>query len=194
MIDWPTLLSVLRLDARELRYACRVGSQVYGTAQPGSDEDFVVVRLGDHPRDLIRQPEINVILQGETAFLASLAHQNLFALECLFVPPQHRLKDAHFPWKLDRRLLLAEISERSTSDFEKGIKTLAHEPLKARKRLFHALRVPTFAGQILREGRISDFSAANRYFEEIFTDPSEDPAHHDALWRPIWLGLLADLD
>lgn len=188
MTDLGGLLRVVGLSPPEVRYACRVGSHVYGTAHARSDEDFVIVRVGEHPRDLVLRPTINVTVQGEDLFAESLRRQNLFALECRFAPIEHRLVDAVWPWKLERAALIAEVTDRATADFEKAMRTWNESPDKARKRLFHALRVPLFGAQILRDGALTDFTVANAYLEEILTDPSTEP---EPVWRPIWEGVMA---
>jgi hypothetical protein len=195
LIDWPALRAIVGVADSDVRLACRVGSHVYGTARAGSDEDFVVVLRGSWARDLILGPRVNVTVQGEGAYAEALAAQSVFALEARFAPAEHLLRVGEmFGWKLDRRALVASVRERASADLAKGLRTLPHEPDRARKRLFHALRVPTFALQLAREERISDYTAANGWFEEIFTEPSDDPAVHAARWEPALAGLLAALD
>ena len=169
-MDYPEILRHIRRPDGEIRYLCRAGSRVYGTAGPGSDEDFTVVLADQGARqDLLFRGGANFVVHGTGTFAQALSDQSVFALECLFAPPEHRLKDARppFAWKLDRAKLIASASSRSESDFKKAARTFGDEPRAAKKKLFHALRVVMFARQIVASGRIADFTEAAPLWAEI---------------------------
>lgn len=173
--------------------AVRVGSQVYGTATPESDTDFMVV--GDFSKpEILFGHDFNVTLKSVGGFTESLRNQSVYALEALFAPPEHRFWDARdFTWKLDLGKLRAKTEAKSDSDWKKGLKLLASEPEKARKKLFHALRVPEFARQLATVGRIEHFDSANDWFEEIMTEPSEDHSQYESAWGDLRRELLNDI-
>ncbi|HET9955256.1 MAG TPA: nucleotidyltransferase domain-containing protein [Polyangiaceae bacterium] len=167
---YERLLRAIARNDDEIRFAVRCGSRVYGTATPASDEDFfVVLRDREAKRDLVWVDHMNVVIHGTGAFEAALAEQSVFALECLCTPAEHRLKEAtpRFPLEVRRARLFDSVKDRSDSDFKKALKRYDEDPAAARKRVFHALRVLSFARQLLEAGRITDFSAANGWWEEL---------------------------
>lgn len=183
-----TVLRVLGRADAEVHSVFRIGSRVYGTATPTSDEDFVaVLARRDAKQDLAFAPGVNVVVHGLDTFRAAIADHSVFALECLFLPPEHRLKEARppFPFKLDRKKLAASAVSRSTSDFKKAGARFDEEPEASKKKLFHALRVPLFAVQIAESGRIVDYGAANPYLRDILASESLDWEDYQRTYGPI---------
>lgn len=173
--------------------ATRVGSRVYGTARPDSDHDVLVVGGLASGRDLRSRGDVQVTLLSRAAYEEALGDQRIFALEALFAPDEHRFVDeVRWRWTLQRSKLATEVDERSRADLAKGLRTWADDPEKARKRIFHAIRVPTFAVQVVREGRITDFSAANDVFLDLWTEPG-DAAAVEARWAPVRQALCAEV-
>src|SRR5262249_6044939 len=125
----------------------------------------------------------------------ALADQSVFAVECFFLPPEHHLKTPRQPfvYKLDRQRLAESAGGRSTSDFKKAARTFAEEPLPAKKKLFHALRVPMFALQIARSGKISDYGEATPMWREIKANESEDWEVFERAYGPLRERLVGEL-
>ncbi len=169
-MDYTDVLRILRRPDAEVYGACRYGSRVYGTAGPASDEDFFVV-LEDSKarRDLLFGAGANVVVHGLETFRQALADQSIFALECFFAPPEHRLKEGRPPlaFVLDRARLSASAIAKSEADFAKAARTFEAEPGPARKKLFQSLRVPFFARQLATQGKIVDFTEAAPLWTEI---------------------------
>lgn len=169
-MDYADVLRHVRRTDAQIAFACRCGSRVYGTAGPDSDEDFLVVLADARAKqDLLFRGGANFVIHGLESFREALAGQSVFALEGLFAPAAHRLKElrAPLPYKVDRARLSASASARSASDFGKAAKAFTDEPRAAKKKLFHALRVPMFARQIVTRGRIVDFREASPLWAEI---------------------------
>lgn len=191
------IAGALRADPTVIRAAWRLGSRVYGTAGHGSDHDYVVVHADPkRPKDLVFGEGVNVILHGTRSFQEALDDQTMVALEAFFAPPEHTLRplprgDASY--RLDPVLLRAKASERSTSDYKKAARTHDDEPGPARKKLFHALRVPTFAAQILRHGRLVDLTAASPLWPQIEALDGADWATLDATFGPLHRAALDEL-
>jgi hypothetical protein len=181
--EYLGLLAIVKQPDAAVRAAFRVGSRVYGTAGPFSDHDYVVV-LGSptQRQDLLFAEGVNVTLHGGKSFEAALDDGSVFAFEALFAPPPHRLKEPAppFSFTLDRKKLCASAASRSTSDYEKARKRFADEVDASKKKLFHSLRVPLFALELARTGKIEAFSAAGEWFEDIMSNPSEDFAAYEA--------------
>lgn len=174
----------------------RCGSRVYGTATATSDEDFVaVLARRDAKQDLLFRDSVNVVIHGLDTFREAIAGQSVFALECLFLAPEHRLIDAKppFTFKLDRGKLAASAVARSTSDFKKASKLLDEEPIASKKKLFHSLRVPMFALQIARSSRIVDYGQANHHWAAIRDHESTDWDDYQRLYGPVRDDLVKEL-
>ena len=195
-MDITGLLKILGRSPAEAHAVFRCGSRVYGTATAASDEDFVaVLARRDAKQDLVFRDGINVVVHGLDSFREAIAGQSVFALECLFLSPQHRLVDPKppFSFKLDRARLAASATARSTSDFKKAAKQFEEETLASKKKLFHALRVPMFALQIARSGRITDYGQANHHWTAIRGDESADWEDYQRSYGPVRDDLLAEL-
>jgi hypothetical protein len=161
-----------RSDA-EIHSVFRCGSRVYGSAGPTSDEDFVVILAQKGAKqDLAFRGGANFVLHGVETFRDAIAAQSVFALECLFLPPEHRLKETRgaFSYKPDRKKLADSAAARSDADFAKARKTFDDEPGPAKKKLFHAIRVPMFARQIATHGRLVDYAEASPIWFELRAD------------------------
>ncbi len=182
-MDYQELLEHIRRTDAEVHSVFRCGSRVYDTAGPASDEDFVVI-LADPKakKDLLFRGSANFVIQGVDAFRDAIAEQSVFALESLFLPPEHKLKETRgaFTYKLDRKRLADAAIGRSYADFAKAARTFESEPEAAKKKLFHALRVPMFALQIMERGRIVDHGAASPLWREIRD-------RDDVTWEPYAL-------
>jgi predicted nucleotidyltransferase len=169
-MSYQRMLQVLKRPDSAVFAAFRVGSRVYGTASEGSDEDFVAV-LGDRKakQDLAFASGVNVVIHGLATFEQALADHSLFALECLFAPAEHRLKEAKpaFAFKLNKRKLLDSAQGRSDADFAKAKKRFVDERGPSTKKLFHSLRVLMFARQVASKGRIVDFTEAAPLWTEM---------------------------
>lgn len=195
-MDTTGILRLLGRPAAEVHALFRCGSRVYGTATATSDEDFVaVLARRDAKQDLLFRDGVNVVIHGLDTFREAIAGQSVFALECLFLAPEHRLVEPRpaFAFKLDRAKLAASASARSTSDFKKAAKQFEEEPLASKKKLFHALRVPMFALQIARGGRISDYGQANPHWAAIRDHESTDWEDYEQGYGPVRDDLVKEL-
>jgi hypothetical protein len=191
------ITKVLRADPGEIIAAWRIGSRVYGTARPDSDHDYLVIQRGEAVKtDLLFGDEVNIILRGLAPFQQSLREQTMVALEAYFAPPEHTLRPlrpGQVTCQIDRRLLREKASERSLSDYKKAARTHDDEPGPARKKLFHALRVPIFAAQLLRHGRLVDLTAAAPLWPQIEAFDGADWATLDATFGPLHRASLDEL-
>lgn len=196
MISIDELTSILKVKVQDVRLACRMGSRVYGTAGPTSDEDFLVVlSKAGQKQDLAFAPGINIIVHGEGTFQQALDDQSVFALEGHFVPREHCLVAAKpaFKYALDRKKLALSATEKSLADWQKGRQKFLEEPGPSRKKIFHSLRIPAFALQIAKNGKLTDFSVANSWFEDIMTGPDGDAAWYDEPFGQIRESMCAEL-
>jgi hypothetical protein len=192
----PRITSLLKVPASAFHAVYRVGSRVYGTAGPTSDEDFAaVLARPDQRQDLAFGDQINVVIHGISTFQRAVDDQSIFALECIFAPTAHVIKAPVPPFRytLDRKKLAASATERSTSDWQKAKKRFAEEPEASKKKLFHALRVPIFALQLAKTGKLSDYTAANIYFSDIQRGPIDNFDFYEATFAAPRAALCAEL-
>jgi len=176
--DYGDILGILKAKDAEVHSLFRVGSRVYGCATEASDEDFLVV-LFKGKQDLVFRPGINITVHTVESFQAALDRHSIFALECLFSPPETRLKSGRpFPFKLDRKKLIERATETSASDRRKAEKLFTAEWEPSKKKLYHSIRVLMFARQILDKGRIYDFGEANTVWTAIRDNESLDWADY----------------
>lgn len=169
-MDYAALLRIWGRADSEVFALFRTGSRVYGTAHPHSDEDFIAVLTNEKgQRDLIFRKNINIVVYTRSSFQGALDDQSLFAIEAMFLPPEHRLKEPRppFTYKLDKRRLTDAVTEKSLLDYEKAKKTFKDEPGPAKKKLFHSLRLLLFALQLIKTGRIEDYHEASLLWSEI---------------------------
>lgn len=186
-------------------WAVRVGSRVYGTADAESDHDYVAVLCsgtGYKDSDLIRYASggehLDIMVRTQEAFQSSLDNQNVFAIECLWTPAEHILQGSDVlsglraRWRLNPSLLRQQATEKSNSDYGHYLKTCGDRDRRTRKHLWHSLRVPMFAAQVLQYGRITDYTSPGEVcslYDDIMTDPVLDPTH----WGQIRQDLLSKI-
>jgi hypothetical protein len=174
--DYASVLNVARCRDEDVRFCVRCGSHVYGTTHSGSDQDFILVLRDEGARqDLCWGKNINVVLHGAGTYEKSLGEQSVFALEGLFTPKVHRLKEtnAAFRYKPDPHRLYEAVQERSDADWAKAKKRMESEVHASKKRALHSLRVLAFGLQIVETGAIFDFRVAVGWWEELLTGPYE---------------------
>lgn len=125
----------------------------------------------------------------ESDFIDMVKEHNIFAMEALFQEPcSEYLKY----FKLDKWQLRQNFSQVSSNSWVKAKKKMTVEKdLDMRcgaKSLFHSIRIPMFAVQIARHGRITHYNAAILLHEEIMKDLSNGFKWDDfkAKYRPLW--------
>jgi hypothetical protein len=103
------------------------------------------------------------------------------------LPPGHKLKETKgaFAYKPDPRKLAESAIGRSDADFAKAAKTFEREPEAAKKKLFHALRVPMFARQLKASGRIVDYAEASPLWAEIRDREGLDWDEYQRAYGPL---------
>jgi hypothetical protein len=194
--DYSSILRTLRLPDEAVHGLYRSGSRVYGTARVDSDEDFVAVLAQPNARrDLVLGAGRDVLLHTRQSFAEAIARHSVMALECLFAPPEHRLKEQRPApvFTLDRRKLFDSAVARSRSDFDKAARRFEEAPAASKKKLFHSLRVPIFALQIAERGRIFDFHAARSLWEQITSRGGEEWEPYRLAYGPMHEQLMAKL-
>lgn len=174
-------------------YACyQYGSRVYGTEQPHSDWDYILISDQENVGEMI-QGIVNVTCMTPSHFQKMLDQHHVSALECLFLAEKFVVKAPELPWdfNLDLVKLRHSFSEKSSQSFVKAKKKFIspydwakEERERGKKSLFHSFRILTFGIQIAANKKITDYSAANHIFEEIMTNPANDWEDYRQRWKP----------
>lgn len=167
------------------------GSQVYGTANEQSDNDYIVVVEGNEGfYDQIIVEDGDCTVYDEKAFQEKIDMQELSVLECLSLPKDKVIKeDRQFDLIINIPQLRKAVSAKCSNSFAKARKKLQVEkdynPLVAKKSLFHVMRMQMFGIQLATQGRITNFSEANYLFHEIMNIDSNDWQVFKDKYQPI---------
>jgi len=206
----PTLSTLIKIlnsegiDDRKIFGLYQYGSQVYGCATEQSDFDYILVVDEPIPNKEIKveQSEINlpvnINIYNLVEFLSRIALHEIDALECAFLPTKNILYSSiNFNDYIFRKdILRRSISEKASNSFVKAKKKLTVEkdfnPYIGKKSLFHSLRIINFGIQIARDGRISDYSAANNYWREIVENPENNWQYYKDKYQPVYNSMMTE--
>lgn len=169
------------------------GSSVYGTLTENSDRDYIVtvrddVDLSDYENEVaeyISKENHDYQFVKISKFQKGIKDNHLPYLECMFL--DHPFVYPYF--KLDKWKLRESACHISSNSFVKAKKKMTVEKdydlYKAKKSLFHSLRVLIFAIQIAEQGRITDYKAANYIWEEIKDLDINDWDYYKQKYKPL---------
>ena len=145
------------------------GSQVYGTANSKSDWDVIMVANNSVEAIEVKGDLFNIHVYTQKKFQEDLDWHRINNLECIYAPDWAILKeDIKFTFDFDVKKLRHATSHISSNSWVKAMKKLEfNEYHIGVKSLFHSLRIPMFATQIVKDGKITDFGCANWIWDEI---------------------------
>lgn len=162
------------------------GSAVYGTLTEKSDRDVVCivddsVDLSDAYNNIWEYhdgltPETDYQFIRESQWIEMVRGHHIIWIEARDLSPEHIISgrpseyEQHF--SLDLWQLRQVISAIANNAWAKAHKKMTVEKdydlYRGQKSLFHALRVMVFGTQIGRSGHITDYAAANHYWDDIY--------------------------
>lgn len=146
------------------------GSQVYGTNNENSDYDYFIIGKSSVEAKEIKIDDINVHVYTYDKFLADLNWHRIQNFECIYAPQWAKVQeDIKFDnFKLDLNKLRHSISHVNSNSWVKCKKKMEQdENYIGLKSLFHSLRIPMFAIQIIKYGKIIDYTVANEMWADI---------------------------
>jgi predicted nucleotidyltransferase len=177
------------------------GSRVYGNYDAASDWDIIMVA-----NNSVEAVELNKTVQDEYSynmnhrfirynihvytpdrFQKDLDWHRMNNLECIFAPDWAKLKeDKKYEFKLDLKKLRHASSHISSNSWVKCKKKLLVEGeyRTAIKSFFHSIRIPMFATQIARYGKITDFTIANFIWRRLMFE--EEAVYDPKTYLPIY--------
>lgn len=162
------------------------GSQVYGTADSKSDHDFIIVTKSATLSDgsfrasaplTSKDYSIQGVLYSRGGFIDAINNYDIAALECLSLADEDvLLKKWNFKvtnWN-NKQMIKKIISKASASRHVADQQAKTGYTDRAKKGMFHALRILYFGLQLKEHGKIVDFGECNEmYFKFKSIDPDE---------------------
>jgi len=161
------------------------GSRVYGCSTDQSDFDYVVI-VTDNYKDSVD----NIELDNHHFNFYKLSHWKdminrnaIETLECLFVDEKLIIKETiKFDININQVELRKSISKVCSNSYDKCRKKLIIEkdfaPYIANKSLWHCIRI-----QCAKYGKITDYTEANKYYNDIVLNKNNDWEYYKANWH-----------
>lgn len=169
------------------------GSKIYCTVTPKSDTDYIYIL----PDGIMEEDEYqehddigDITYYSESKWLKMIHEHHITALECIFsFQRQGKINYANY-FKLDLTQLRKSISATCSNSWVKAKKKMTVEKdydlYKAKKSLFHAIRIYHFGSQIAQYGCILQYTALKTLWDEIYNDKSTDYNHYKEKYQPIF--------
>lgn len=172
-IDRDRIVQLTGLPEHKILNIYMYGSRVYGTQSEASDYDFLVLANTMDEKKEVRDCLYNVHTVVPNLFYDDLIANKMQNLECYFAPDFAKIQEQRdFSLDLDIKKLKKKALAQSYDSWYKGKFKLNEGDLyRGKKSIFHSIRILCFAIQIVRHGKITDFSEANKYWAKI--DSSE---------------------
>lgn len=177
VVDVHRILKALKIDEPVLN-VYRYGSRIYGTADQNSDHDFIIVtkgamlQSGAFKQNAISSDNRNIqgVLYSRSGFTDAINNYDISALECLSLQPIDVLMST-WPFKVqkwDNKVMIKKIISKVSASWHTA-DMQARDGFKdrAKKGIFHALRILNFALQLKVNQRIDDFGSTNWIWEDF---------------------------
>ena len=171
------ILRELKVDEPVLNIY-RYGSRIYGTADQNSDHDYIIVtkgamlKSGAFKQNAISSDNRNIqgILYSRSGFTDAINNYDISALECLSLHPDDVLMNT-WPFKVqkwDNKTMVKKIISKVSASWHTA-DMQARDGFKdrAKKGIFHALRILHFSLQLKELQRIDDFGCVNYIWEDF---------------------------
>lgn len=187
-VDKNSILNLVP-DAESIYAIYPFGSRVYGNYSDLSDYDFILLYNKTPATEQLIRDKYTFNMTTPAQFQFDLQEHIPYALECFFLDPTSvivspnkpfnfnlnftKLEESFIP-KMDKEFALFK-QRFNTSDFVRG-----------KKSLFHSMRVGLYGLQILKYGKIQDYSEANFLWESISSYSSSDFVFYENKFLPIF--------
>lgn len=145
-----------------------VGSRLYGTNNEKSDYDYIVITEKTNGQT-INKSNINITLFSKEAYEESIKNQKMIVLESLFSPYKYNF--IPFKYVLNEKLLRKKTDENIKETIKRAKNNKDFK--QAKKQLFHAIRTEVFKEQLLKKGKIDNFSEADEFW--LYIEHSYEP-------------------
>lgn len=181
------------------------GSQVYGTASKYSDHDYIIVaknsmlNSGAFKNNAISSSDYTIqgTLYSRGGFQDAINNYSMPAMECLSLVQDDVLL-RKWPFKVqkwDSKEMIDKVIQQASASrhiADKQAKTSDGEfKDRAKRGMFHAIRILMFGLQLKEHQKIVDFSAANELHSEMMSIEDEDFDTRD--WYKLFDELSSEL-
>lgn len=152
------------------------GSFVYETFQNGiSDYDYIVIlpdKFQDFNGKQFEKDNCQYSFYTQSAWQERLDKNEVDAIETYFLPEKYIIKETvKFSTNIIKEKIRENFSKTASNSFVKCKKKLTVEkdfaPRVGKKSLWHSLRIIDFGIQILKYGKIKDYTSTNYLYDEI---------------------------
>lgn len=174
------------------------GSMVYGTDRDSSDFDFILVTKKDKnlTNNVIIHNNFSYTIVSYEQYLKDLMSHEIYALETYFLPESAITVRPASPWPF--RLNVAMLKESIKKEMEKNFRKTEErfknkESLRAIKTLFYGIRAAVFAKQIINFRKITNYAAADSYWEELKSINETNWAQFRDKYRKLYSSLYLSL-
>lgn len=154
------------------------GSRIYGTARPTSDFDYIIVlkramlESGAFRQNAISNTTRSVqgVLYSRGGFIDAINNYEIGALECLSLP-EEKIILKKWPFKVakwhEKTMVKKIIEKASASRHIANMQAKSGFPERAKKGMFHALRILHFGLQLKEHQKIVDFTVCNSLYHKF---------------------------
>lgn len=183
MFDKEKVLNAIseatKLPAWKLRNIYVFGSTVYGNNTELSDVDFCVVGSNLLPHQEWKVPSvdlgskvapINIHVYTNDVFAEMVRTLHIIAIECILAPDEFKIKeDQKFEIDTSNKSVVASaiLSTSSNCWGKSKYKMNDGDLIRGVKSAYHSLRILDFGIQILKHGKIKDFSAGSKWRKKL---------------------------
>ena len=152
------------------------GSFVYGTFQKEiSDYDYIVIipdKFSDLDKEQFETDDCQYSFYTQSTWQEKLNNNDVDAIETYFLPQEFIIKETvKFQTEIKKEKIRENFSKTASNSFVKCKKKLIVEkdfaPRVGKKSLWHSLRIIDFGTQILKYGKIKDYTSTNYLYDEI---------------------------
>ena len=183
-----TLLELI--DNTEVLNIYQYGSRVYNCFTNQSDYDYVVIVTDDYKNfiDNIELEDYHFNFYKLSQWQDMVNRNTIETLECIFVDDKFRIKESiKFDITINQVELRKSISKVCSNSYDKCRKKLIIEkdfaPYIAKKSLWHCIRILKFGIQCAKYGKIVDYTEANKYYEDIVLNESNEWEYYKSNWH-----------
>lgn len=171
------------------------GSFVYGTFQKNvSDYDYIVIipdALNELDNKQFEKDNCQYSFFTKTTWQQKLDNNDVDAMETYFLPKQFIVKETvKFSTNIVKEKIRENFSKTASNSFVKCKKKLTVEkdfaPRVGKKSLWHSLRIINFGTQILKYGRIKDYTSVNYLYDEIVNCESNDWKYYKEKYQQLY--------
>mmetsp|Transcript_71897 Transcript_71897/g.166391 ORF Transcript_71897/g.166391 Transcript_71897/m.166391 type:complete len:214 (+) Transcript_71897:61-702(+) len=169
------LLARIGLQKTDVLSVYLLGSRLWGTAAQHSDWDVLIVTRKESEVHELNGQGVDAVIMGPETFIKRLGEHRFKELCTLWLPAECRLLEEFSParrFELQPQVLYAHIAEESLRDWSRVEKYLRDHRDKesvrrGKKTALSTLRELLLCLQLVRDGRITDYGAANNIHFEL---------------------------